>query len=130
MIVCSSGGHLTQLLALRPWWERTDRCWVSFDTADAIEALKDERLIVAHHPTTRNIPNLLRNLRLALRTLRSERPDVGTDRRPPSGGHRGGQCAHRRNLQRSRSESDACVSDAAGASCFKVQFRDAVVISG
>ena len=76
MLVCSSGGHLTQLLALRPWWERLDRCWVCFDTADAVQALKDERLIAAHHPTTRNIPNLLRNLRLAVRTLRRERPDV------------------------------------------------------
>ena len=29
-----------------------------------------------HHPTTRNIGNLLRNLVLALRVLRRERPDV------------------------------------------------------
>jgi len=30
----------------------------------------------AHHPTTRNLPNLLRNLRLAWRILRSCRPDL------------------------------------------------------
>jgi UDP-N-acetylglucosamine:LPS N-acetylglucosamine transferase len=30
----------------------------------------------AHHPTTRNLPNALRNLWLAFRTLRRERPDV------------------------------------------------------
>ena len=30
----------------------------------------------AAHPTTRNIPNALRNLRLAWRVLRTERPDV------------------------------------------------------
>ena len=30
----------------------------------------------AHHPTTRNIPNALRNLRLAWRLLRSDAPDV------------------------------------------------------
>ena len=30
----------------------------------------------AHYPTTRNIPNTLRNLRLAMRELRRRRPDV------------------------------------------------------
>ena len=30
----------------------------------------------AHHPTTRNLPNLLRNLVLAWRLLSRERPDV------------------------------------------------------
>ena len=30
----------------------------------------------AHHPTTRNVVNLLRNLRLAWRLLGRERPDV------------------------------------------------------
>lgn len=76
LLVCSSGGHLTQLLALRSWWEHHDRTWVTFDTADALEALVGERVVLAHHPTTRNIPNLLRNLRLAVGTLRRERPDV------------------------------------------------------
>jgi UDP-N-acetylglucosamine:LPS N-acetylglucosamine transferase len=76
LLVCSSGGHLTQLLALRPWWERHERTWVTFDTADAIGALAGERVVFCHHPTTRNIPNLLRNLRLAVGTLRAERPDV------------------------------------------------------
>jgi beta-1,4-N-acetylglucosaminyltransferase len=76
MLVCSSGGHLTQLLALRPWWQELDRSWVCFDTADAVEVLRDERMIVAHHPTTRNVPNLFRNLLLAVRSLRRERPDV------------------------------------------------------
>lgn len=76
LLVCSSGGHLTQLLALRPWWTRHERTWVTFDTADAVEALAGERVVFAHHPTTRNIPNLLRNLRLAVGTLRRERPDV------------------------------------------------------
>jgi len=76
LLVCSSGGHLTQLLALEPWWRRTERTWVTFDTADAVGALVGERVVFAHHPTTRNIPNLLRNLRLAVGTLRSERPDV------------------------------------------------------
>ena len=76
VLVCSSGGHLTQLYRLKPWWEHHDRSWVTFDTADATSLLAGERVMWAYHPTTRNIPNALRNLRLALRMLRTERPDV------------------------------------------------------
>ena len=76
MFVCSSGGHLTQLYRLKPWWEQHDRRWVTFDTADATSLLAGETVAWAHYPTTRNIPNALRNLRLAWRLLRSERPDV------------------------------------------------------
>jgi UDP-N-acetylglucosamine:LPS N-acetylglucosamine transferase len=49
---------------------------VCFDTADARDGLRGERWVRGHHPTTRNIPNLLRNLVLAVGTLRAERPDV------------------------------------------------------
>jgi UDP-N-acetylglucosamine:LPS N-acetylglucosamine transferase len=76
MFVCSSGGHLTQLHRLKPWWSQHERRWVTFDTADATSLLAGERVAWAYHPTTRNIPNALRNLRLAWRILRSERPDV------------------------------------------------------
>jgi beta-1,4-N-acetylglucosaminyltransferase len=76
LLVCSSGGHLLLLHQLRPWWEKHDRSWVTFDKTDARSLLEGERLDWAHHPTQRNIPNLLRNLRLAWRVLRSERPDV------------------------------------------------------
>jgi UDP-N-acetylglucosamine:LPS N-acetylglucosamine transferase len=76
LLVCSSGGHLLLLHQLRPWWERHDRSWVTFDKTDARSLLDGERLDWAHHPTQRNIPNLLRNLVLAWRVLRRERPDV------------------------------------------------------
>jgi UDP-N-acetylglucosamine:LPS N-acetylglucosamine transferase len=76
LLVCSTGGHLTQLLRLKPWWERHDRTWVTFDKADARSHLAGERTVWAHHPTTRNVPNALRNLVLARKVLRDERPDV------------------------------------------------------
>lgn len=76
LLVCSSGGHLLLLHQLRPWWEKHERSWVTFDKTDARSLLEGERLDWAHHPTQRNIPNLLRNLRLAWRVLRRERPDV------------------------------------------------------
>lgn len=75
-LVGSSGGHLAQLLALRPFWERRDRFWVTFDTEDAVSLLREERVYWCHRPTNRNIPNLLRNTLLAIRVLRSERPTI------------------------------------------------------
>jgi UDP-N-acetylglucosamine:LPS N-acetylglucosamine transferase len=74
VMVCSSGGHLTQLYNLKPWWSRFDRVWVTFNTPDAISRLEDEQIVWGYHPTTRNIPNLFRNLWLAWRTLREHRP--------------------------------------------------------
>ena len=76
LLVCSSGGHLAQLVKLRPWWEQHDRTWVCFDTTDARGLLDGERVLAGHHPTTRNIANLLRNLLLAVGYFRNERPDV------------------------------------------------------
>ena len=75
-LVCSSGGHLTQLHNLRPWWERFERTWVTFDLPDARSLLEGERTIWAYHPTTRNLVNMLRNARLAWSTLRRERPEM------------------------------------------------------
>lgn len=74
MIVCSSGGHLLQMLELRDAWSDFERVWVTFDKADTRSLLVGERVLHAHGPTNRNIPNLLRNLRLAWRVLRDERP--------------------------------------------------------
>jgi UDP-N-acetylglucosamine:LPS N-acetylglucosamine transferase len=76
MLVGSSGGHLAQLYALRPWWSGRERTWVTFDTPDAVSLLADENVIYAHFPTTRNIRNLIRNAFLARRLLRQLRPDV------------------------------------------------------
>jgi UDP-N-acetylglucosamine:LPS N-acetylglucosamine transferase len=76
VLVCSSGGHLLQLHQLKNWWQGCDRLWVTFEKPDAVSLLKDERVAWAHHPTTRNVVNLLRNLWLAWRLLRSYRPDV------------------------------------------------------
>lgn len=74
LLVCSSGGHLAQLYALRPWWRALDRVWVTFDTVEARSLLAGERWVPAFHPTTRNLANLLRNARLAWKVLREVRP--------------------------------------------------------
>ena len=76
LFVCSAGGHLSQLMELRPWWTHHQRQWVTFDLPDALSKLEGEHLVAAHHPTTRNIPNLVRNFVLAQRVLREFKPDV------------------------------------------------------
>jgi UDP-N-acetylglucosamine:LPS N-acetylglucosamine transferase len=76
LLVGSSGGHLAQLAALRPWWSEHERHWITFDLPDAHAVLHGESISFAHHPTTRNIPNLIRNMRVAWKTLRSFRPHV------------------------------------------------------
>lgn len=76
LLVCSSGGHLVQLAKLAPWWNERERMWVTFDGTDVRSLLPGETVVAAHHPTTRNIPNALRNLRLAAGVLRRYRPDV------------------------------------------------------
>lgn len=76
LIACSSGGHLTQALALRDWWGEHDRVWATFPVEDARSRLGDERVHEIHYPTVRNLPNLLRNVILARRVLAEERPDV------------------------------------------------------
>lgn len=76
LFVCSSGGHLAQLYALRKWWSRHNRSWVTFNTPDAVSLLADEEVIYGHYPTTRNLPNLVRNARQARQVLRSTKPDL------------------------------------------------------
>ena len=76
LLVTSNGGHLAQLLALRPWWETRRRTWVTHDKADARSLLAAEAVVWAFHPTTRHVPNMLRNARLAWRALRELRPDL------------------------------------------------------
>ena len=76
LLVSTQGGHLTQLLVLRDWWGSRDRVWVCPETPDVVDRLRGERLIASYTPTTRNLPNMLRNLRLAMRVLRTERPDI------------------------------------------------------
>jgi UDP-N-acetylglucosamine:LPS N-acetylglucosamine transferase len=76
VLVASSGGHLIQLHRLKPFWERHDRLWVTFRKMDSLSLLRGEHVEWAHHPTTRNVPNAVRNLGLAWRLLRQARPNV------------------------------------------------------
>jgi UDP-N-acetylglucosamine:LPS N-acetylglucosamine transferase len=74
LMVSTQGGHLTQLLVIESWWRERDRVWVCPDTPDVADRLRGERVITSYSPTTRNLPNTVRNLWLAVRVLLRERP--------------------------------------------------------
>ncbi len=75
-IVCSSGGHLIQLYNLRPWWSKYERFWITFDKPDAGSILEGEKVYFAHHPTNKNIKNLIRNTWRAFKILLKQRPHL------------------------------------------------------
>ncbi len=76
MLVASAGGHLAQLRVLEPWWRKHERVWVTFDKADALSTLAGEHVVYAYHPTTRNLPNLVRNFAVAARVISRSKPDL------------------------------------------------------
>lgn len=78
MKVCfvgSSGGHLTHLYMLKPFWQEKERFWVTFDKEDARSLLSGETVYPCYYPTNRSLKALFINTRLAIRLLRKERPD-------------------------------------------------------
>ncbi len=75
-LVGSSGGHLTHLYMLKPFWQDKERFWVTFDKEDARSLLKDERMYPCHYPTNRSLKALIINTRIAWRTLRKEKPNL------------------------------------------------------
>lgn len=76
LLVCSTGGHLIQLVALRDSWQRFSRAWVTFDKSDARSLLDGERVYFAHGPTNRSVKNLIRNLFVAWRVVGEVRPQA------------------------------------------------------
>ena len=75
-LVGSSGGHLTHLYMLKPFWQNKERFWVTFDKADARSILEGETMYPCHFPTNRNLKNLIKNTLLAWKVLRKEKPDL------------------------------------------------------
>lgn len=75
-LVGSSGGHLTYLYLLKPFWKDRERFWVTFDKEDARSILENEIFYPCYYPTNRNLKNLIKNTILAFKILRKERPDI------------------------------------------------------
>lgn len=75
-LACSSGGHLTQLYQLKPYWQKKEHFWVTFNKEDANSLLKNEKIYHCYFPTNRNLKNLLKNTLLAIKILLKEKPDI------------------------------------------------------
>ena len=76
MLVVSTGGGLAQLVALRAWWGRHGRHWVTFDEPYTRAALAGEEVTWAYGAARGNLRNTVRNTVLAFQLVRVERPDV------------------------------------------------------
>lgn len=75
-LVGSSGGHLTHLYMLKPFWQDKERFWATFDKEDARSLLKGEKLYPVYYPSNRSIKALIINTHRAIKILREERPDL------------------------------------------------------
>lgn len=75
-LVGSSGGHLTHLYMLKPFWEKYDRFWVTFDKEDAKSLLQGEKMYSVYFPSNRSIKALFINTIKALQIIPKERPDL------------------------------------------------------
>ena len=76
LLVCSSGGHLTHLWKLKPFWEKHDRYWVTFAKQDAKSLLKNERWEGCYFPTNKSIKALLINTKIMWNVLKKEKTDL------------------------------------------------------
>jgi beta-1,4-N-acetylglucosaminyltransferase len=76
LLVCSPGGHLLQLVRLADAWQAHTRVWVTLDAPDGRSLLAGEEVVWAYGPTNRSVKNLVRNLFLAWRVVRTVRPLV------------------------------------------------------
>lgn len=74
--VGSSGGHLTHLYMLRPFWKDKEHFWVTFNKEDANSILKNEKIYYCYYPTNRSLKALLINTKLAIKVLIKEKPNL------------------------------------------------------
>ena len=75
-LVGSSGGHLTHLYMLKPFWKDKNRFWVTFDKEDAKSLLEGEKVYPCYFPTNRSIKALIKNTKIAWDVLHKEKPDL------------------------------------------------------
>ena len=61
---------------LKPFWEKKERFWVTFDKEDARSLLQGEKMYPCYYPTNRSLKALVINTYLAFQVLRKERPDL------------------------------------------------------
>jgi beta-1,4-N-acetylglucosaminyltransferase len=76
LLACSPGGHLQQMLALRPAWGDLERTWLTLDGPDVEFLLEGENVVRAHGPTNRSLLKAIRNFFVAWRVMGETEADV------------------------------------------------------
>jgi beta-1,4-N-acetylglucosaminyltransferase len=76
LLVCSSGGHLLQLLSLEPAWRGLEESWVTLRGVDSESLLAGRDVVYASGPTNRSVGMAVKNTLLAWRIIHRRRPRV------------------------------------------------------
>lgn len=75
-IITSKGGHLFQIIQLKSLFKKYKRFWVTEKSPDTDFFLKKEKFYYAHFPDSRNLINFFRNLFLAWKIIKKEKPKI------------------------------------------------------
>lgn len=75
-LVCSSGGHLDHLYAIKPFWAGKEHFWATFDKQDALTMLAGEKIYPVYYPSNRSLKALIINTKRAIKILKLEKPDL------------------------------------------------------
>lgn len=75
-IVTSKGGHLFQLTKINRLIRKYQRFWVTDKGHDTDQFLSNERVYFGFFPESRNVPNFFKNIFVAFRILKREKPKV------------------------------------------------------
>ena len=75
-LVCSSGGHLDHLYAIKPFWKDKEHFWATFDKQDALTMLAGEKIYPVYYPSNRSLKALIINTHRAIKILKQEKPDL------------------------------------------------------
>lgn len=75
-LISSRGGHLFQLNQLGSLWKKYNSFWVVDRGLDTDYFLKNEKVYYGFFPESRNIANSIKNLFLAFKILKTEKPKI------------------------------------------------------
>ncbi len=77
MLICSSGGYFRYMQSLKAFWgSYSDRVWISIKTSITEREIKDSFRYWAYLPVKDNVPNMIRNLLLALKAIPRHKPEL------------------------------------------------------
>lgn len=77
MIISSSGGYFRYMQSMKSFWEGfSNRTWLSIRTLATEKQIKDSNRYWGYIPVKDNLPNIIRNLVLAIDMVPKEKPEL------------------------------------------------------